>query len=903
MATTTITTTEAENNPAFTQRQQEDLDSTFEDPNDQKNDQEHYTTAVTQQEETITANVETLDQLAAGMENVHIAPVTQTNSLGPKIPVKTSQPTTGILDIDTMNQGPVATPHRRVGFTPTLLSGAPGMTSTPVYMAGYPPVCQQFTPYLPPPTTGQYTPQRTGPNAFHVKAPTGYTPIPTPRVTDTSGVMNRMYPSTEFAASLENLQGTLKEGENQAYNLPAPRRTKTTGWDDSEEELDFHRRSNTNRRNQVPEFYSGANSRRRNVQDGINATRPYSEAVTPWFQRSTATMRPVTGSKSRMNTGIDLGYGNPQTTRTPVTYSNGAVPPGPQLPPLPPIPPLPPAPPITYGPQPILYGGGGGGVPLVPQPGGGMQLIPPGHPGGNPGQPGGGVPGGNPGQPGGGVPGRNPGQPGGGQPGGGPPGPPGPGNPGGGAPGGQPPNQNPNFNNYMDPNMAMWQTMMRQQDAMTNVLSQLQNQGSHHHRLDNRTIKSGTFPKLEFHENKRTKLSDFITWKRNITMVFIANPWIDNKTLDEVVSAIINDLGDGRKWALTNFLPENGRFNLANLDEFFDRMKYLACGQAVDTTAEGDFKRFKMDPSWTPTTVALQLRNMWECAYPPPQRSWQILQQKFMEVIPKHLVKTLVKSYFPLRGMPNNDELGFQYLVAWCEEIEGANKLTSILLSGRNDNPRDENRNRDNPRNHNSRGRRRRDEDDKDNGESAKSASFMKKTGDKKDKKEHDSGQKKNKNGDQKKSKFERASEAAKSFGINEKDQKALMDSGGCFRCKQTGHISRNCPNQKKNPPKHRNLRNMERASDEDESEEAGAHVSNSHDDRDDSNMSNLVNNATTWFNIGQPSQSMSVLRNLKEASAHARPRSQSRGRNRKRELPKNVAGPPHHRRGGTPHC
>ena len=139
MATVTITTTEAENNPAFTQRQPDDkdLDSTFEDPkDDQKNDQEHYTTAVTQQEETITANVETLDQLAAGMENVHIAPVTQTNSLGPKIPVTTSQPTTGILDLDAMNQGPVATPHRRVGFTPTLLSGAPGMTSTPVYMAG-----------------------------------------------------------------------------------------------------------------------------------------------------------------------------------------------------------------------------------------------------------------------------------------------------------------------------------------------------------------------------------------------------------------------------------------------------------------------------------------------------------------------------------------------------------------------------------------------------------------------------------------------------------------------------------------------------------------------------------------------------------------------------------------------
>ena len=95
----------------------------------------------------------------------------------------------------------------------------------------------------------------------------------------------------------------------------------------------------------------------------------------------------------------------------------------------------------------------------------------------------------------------------------------------------------------------------------------------------------------------------------------------------------------------------------------------------------------------------------------------------------------------------------------------------------------------------------------------------------------------------------------------------------------------------------------MERASDDDESEEAGSHVSNSHDDHDDSNMSNLVNNATTWFNIGHPSQSMSALRNMKEDSAHARPRSQSRGRNRKRDLPKNVAGPPHHRRGGTPHC
>ena len=46
-------------------------------------------------------------------------------------------------------------------------------------------------------------------------------------------------------------------------------------------------------------------------------------------------------------------------------------------------------------------------------------------------------------------------------------------------------------------------------------------------------------------------------------------------------------------------------------------------------------------------------------------------------------------------------------------------------------------------------------------------------------------------------------------------------------------------------------------------------YVSNSNDNGD-SNMSNLVNNATTWFNIGGPSQSMSALLNLKEDSAQA---------------------------------
>ena len=837
MATTTVTTEEPPQTQNWRERRGEDVhDTTMTDDAESDNNQEHYTTAGAGAiNETVSQDNQKKDVPETDLE--HLSENLQKTSLSTRNLPVINPITSSVMPPLNIEPHELITPMRsnvstNLAFAQNMQrtfgdgTSGPGygVTSTPIYMPGtgltipqvcqpiYTPLTNTYTYQMPPPTMGVYTPRQVGPQAFHARAPTGYTPMPAPvsaqtpkthltaaelqaRNFRTSGGLTK-----DFVTSMENFKGTMQERDVTGFTIPPPPTRRNVHWkdkerEDSSPEFDIQRTDQRRRFSHtttpMSAFFTGANTKQRTAPNsngggGANhsAFRP---VVHPWWQTPS---------------------GNEDT------YTN-----------------------LQYVPT------------REPGPGSERQtgvLRPsalPGPPGGGGGPPGGG----------GGPPGGGGGPPGGG---GGPP--------GGG--GGDDPGR---ILGGMDQQAHMWQNLANQLQSMTNVMNMVVQNQARSPKHD-RNLKKGMFPTLDFTENRRTKLLDFVYYRMEIQMVLTKNPWIFNLDLNQVISAILDDMGPGKKWAMTNFPAEHGHYGFEHIDPFYDELKRMACGPAVDTLAETDFEKFVPDPEWTPKNIGLRLKIMWECAFQPHNRAWTTLHHKYLKVIPNWLSTYLINNYFSFRGTPSEDEAGFEQLVNWAEEIICNQKLAATYKNDRRP---------ENNQGQNTRGGGQRNGEKTNNGMSNISSG-----GDSNKRKDSRTSAKYDNKEGWKSTRYERAEKTASAFKHNEQTMKKLMDAGACFRCRQPGHLARNCPDSNTET---RGMNNLEGAS-EDEGDAAGEYES-SPGESDGATMSRLAANATSWFNL----ESMS---NLERA-----PERQSRNIQRRVE-PKNETGHPHLRLGGRPH-
>ena len=397
----------------------------------------------------------------------------------------------------------------------------------------------------------------------------------------------------------------------------------------------------------------------------------------------------------------------------------------------------------------------------------------------------------------------------------------------------------------------MWESMARMSEAVARLNQQPQKK---------MILKKGMFPELNFGDYKRTSLVEFMEWRKNVDLVFHKFPSLYEHGLTEILAALIDDMGEGRKSALNQFPLINGQFKVQHIEEFFEELKFLACGPAVDTLAEAEFEKFVMDTP-QPKNAALKLKLTWECAFPPHQRSYQTLMNKFMKILPNGLSDKLIKDYFPTRGYPDHSEAGFEAVVDWCEEIESNRKLAATM---RNIKDTDDNR------------RKKKQQSTGGTNNANRNESTVS-TLNEGTAKNQDNKSKPN----PRRNKFDRAANTAKSFGLSEEKKKQLMEIGACFVCQKQGHLSRNCPEKTKTM---KTMNNLEDCASEEEGEPAGEFES-AGDQEENASMSRLAN-ATTWFNLS----SMNCLQTME------------RGRDQKRSTDtKNDVGRPHLRHGGRP--
>ena len=974
MATATIT----EANVAFTQIR-ENPNQSIDEGTDLEDQTEHYTTGV-DRHQSVQESVEDIgsdreeddpnkkhqktpilpkdgvNKITAGMENVHL----DANRVSQPAPTPTTQP--AFHESNVLNLEPAepifpqtVTPARPNTLDVTIPWNQPyygGATSTPII---YPPVCQpgmggQIAFAAPPPHMTPQPQMFTPRPIFHARAPTGYTPVPgmgTPRThfTPQEMIQRGIRPAGalgqtphEWATSLNALQGLIDE--QPVVPMPQPQRpNRNVHWQDqgndtSSEEWngdpsvnqghqDFLNRRHTMVPTPMSSFYaSETNPRRRrpedahgaasgNVATSGNGGEPNKEEKASyfhkedgrWYHRGRA---PMDGEKKKsiyhggqwyyrkLDAGEDPTQGAPFDRRT--TQLKTKAHNGPQNPV-----------------RPSVLSGGGQGFsgPSIPSGqntgnAGNIGGMPPGHMGGAYGPPP--------------VPPNGPHRPSGGGGGGGDP----PGGGGGGGGGGNGP-PNPHGNNQAS-NDPLVNTLLQKIDGQMGLIYAFMNNQNQFQagrpREDKRVLAKDTFPKLTFGERKHATLTQFVEWRNNVNVVFMKNPWIHQRSIDEQIAAIVDDLGEGRKWALNNFPSDNGSFHIHTMDEFYTRLKYLVCGSAVDTIAEANFEKYRPSPGMVTKHIAIRLRLHWECAFPPQTRQWQTLINKFMRCINDDLSDMLIKSIVPQRGCPPPNEMGFNTYVAWCEEIEG-NEILARTLRTVKDNG---GRNRQPDQRNKPPGQKNKHGQGQGQGQRNRGGEHHEEKMDMSNLTNKDKSESKTK-GDNKtnkrKNKYERAAESAKNFKIKNSDEvKKLMDAGACFKCHQPGHISRDCTNPPKRQGGRRSMNNMETAS-EDEGDPAGSHDSGVADE-DGATMSQMANNARSWTDpelwqsLGhmrmENQDAMDTLEDLQgemsewmveEALAHKdchleqKDRGRAKGRN---QSTKNVAGPPRRRPAGRPH-
>ena len=93
--------------------------------------------------------------------------------------------------------------------------------------------------------------------------------------------------------------------------------------------------------------------------------------------------------------------------------------------------------------------------------------------------------------------------------------------------------------------------------------------------VNNREIKKDTFPSLDFSEENKKSFKDWCEWRNGVELVFLANPYLRQRNIDELVAAIIRDLGKGRKYTQTTIQADETThtFGFQDLEEFYEKLK------------------------------------------------------------------------------------------------------------------------------------------------------------------------------------------------------------------------------------------------------------------------------------------------------------------------------------------
>ena len=415
--------------------------------------------------------------------------------------------------------------------------------------------------------------------------------------------------------------------------------------------------------------------------------------------------------------------------------------------------------------------------------------------------------------------------------------------------------ENSNLRLHIDRTLRVNETMPRPQAPGSNV--------------NNKEIKKDTFPSLDFSEESKKTLKDWCEWKRGVELVFIANPWLRQRNIDELVAAIIRDLGKGRKYTQTTIQADETThsFGFQTLDGFYDKLKTLVCGSAVQTKAEAAFRTF--DPRATKrkmefTMLHIELKTMWLCGYPEGQRSYQVLITKLLTIIDETMLEELISRVLPFkhpetRMVPYTAE-GYDLLREYGEEILADRELVKSYRKG---DPLANKTGGQQKGGHQGGGQRQAHEPmdtsivlHPKGGQGGKNNKNP--PGGQNPKRQGQQGQQSQNKGQQGQNKPGAGANPSGPNGLSQDEIQERMKNGTCFKCNQVGHISRNCPKKKPQGQGGRRVNNVEIP---DATEETGESVREYSDGNDESGyesanaysgaaITNAIAGYNAWHNV-----------------------------------------------------